>query len=127
MSAVRFDTRELGITGTPIPVLSHVMTKLTSAESAVSENGTLVYLPGMVPRQLVELDRAGSVRVLGQYSGAYSNPRYSPDGSRVAFAIGDPPLGDLWIYDNLSSTMKRLTNDKKIATAEWTPDGRRVA
>jgi serine/threonine-protein kinase len=127
MSAVRFDTRTLRITGTPIPVLSDVMTKLTSAELAVSENGTLVYLPGMAPRQLVELDRAGGVRVLGQSSGAYSNPRYSPDGRRVALSVGKPPVGAVWIYDNLSSTMSRLTDDHRVAMVEWTPDGRRVA
>jgi serine/threonine-protein kinase len=127
MSAVRFDERTLRITGTPIPVLSGVMTKLSSAELAVSENGTLAYLPGMVPRQLVELDRAGGVRVLGRSSGAYTNPRYSPDGRQVALAVGEPPVIDIWIYDILSTTMSRLTNNHKVAMAEWTPDGRRVA
>jgi serine/threonine-protein kinase len=127
MSAVRFDERTLHVTGTPVPVLSNVMSKLSSAEFAVSENGTLAYLPEMVPRQLVEADRAGSVRVLGKSPGLFTNPRYSPDGRRVALAVGEPPVVDVFIYDILASTMSRLTNNHKVAKAEWTPDGQRVA
>jgi len=103
------------------------MTKLSSAELAVSENGILAYLPGMVPRQLVELDRAGGVRVLRVPPGAYTNPRYSPDGGKVALAVGEPPVIDVWIFDTLATTMRPLTNNHKVARAEWTPDGRRVA
>jgi Tol biopolymer transport system component len=127
MSAAPFDGRSMRITGEPISVLPRVMIKLSSAELAVSENGTLAYLPGMASRQLVELDRAGGVRVLRQSPGEYSNPRYSPDGHRVALAVGEPPVIDVWIYDMLSSTMKRLTNNHKVAMVEWTPDGQRVA
>jgi eukaryotic-like serine/threonine-protein kinase len=127
ISVVRFDERALRVTGTPVPVLSNVMTKALSAELAVSDNGTLAYLPGRVPRQLVELDRAGNVHVLGEQSGAYSSPRYSPDGGRVALGIGAPPVTDLWIYDIPSSTRSRLTTNHKVAGLEWTPDGRRVA
>jgi Tol biopolymer transport system component len=52
--------------------------------------------------------------------------RYSPDGSRLALAIGDP--ADLWILDLERGTRTRLTShpmDDDFPV--WSPDGTRVA
>jgi len=54
---------------------------------------------------------------------AYSNPRISPDGTRVVVQAGN-----LWIQDLSRSTFTRLSNrdDGTTGFPIWTADGRRV-
>jgi serine/threonine-protein kinase len=58
---------------------------------------------------------------------AYSFPRFSPDGNRIAVSIGSATSVDVWLYDIASKTPMRLTTDgARNDRAEWTPDGKRV-
>src|SRR5713101_5892023 len=41
--------------------------------------------------------------------GQYNDPRFSPDGSRVALLQGSSGGGDVWVYDFGRATFTRLT------------------
>lgn len=57
-----------------------------------------------------------------------SQPRYSPDGSEIAF-ISDASGGEgVWIYDLETEESEQLTKgkDNEYQSPEWTPDGKYV-
>ncbi len=57
---------------------------------------------------------------------AYTYPRLSPDGTRVALDIRDQE-NDIWVWDFARETLSRVTFDPGLDRAPaWTPDGRRV-
>src|SRR4030042_412556 len=59
---------------------------------------------------------------------AYSHPRISPDGTRVALAVETGGNSDIWIWDLSRKTMTRLTFDKATDYFPlWIPDGKRIA
>src|SRR6185436_11807862 len=59
----------------------------------------------------------------------YRNPRFSPDGRRLAMTInrGDGTNnGDVWTYDFASQRLQRLTFDGWSISPGWTADGRTI-
>ncbi|MDQ1707985.1 MAG: hypothetical protein QOJ88_1196 [Pyrinomonadaceae bacterium] len=62
-----------------------------------------------------------------------SEPRFSPDGNRVAFTLTEPPRGatrsrHLWLLDTRTREVRQFTNSAKSElAARWSPDGRRLA
>ncbi len=97
--AAPFDLDKLEIKGAPVPVVHDVYVSPRSglAHFAVSDTGTLVYVPGGAGgNALVWVDRRGNVvEALDMERSAYGHPRLSPDGTRVAvdnFLRGDMGL-----------------------------------
>ena len=69
------------------------------------------------------MDRNGREEVLEAPPRAYSYPRLSPDGSRVALDARDEQ-SDLWIWEFGRKTMTRVTTDPSPDRFPvWTPDG----
>jgi serine/threonine-protein kinase len=134
LRAVRFDPERLEVLSDPVPVAEQVMTSGTGAANfTVSRSGTLVYvsggtaaLQGGPQRSLAWVSRQGREEPLKVQPRAYSVPRLSPDGKRLAVDIRDQE-NDIWIWDFARATLGRLTSDP---TADiypvWTPDGRRI-
>ena len=86
--AVAFDPERLQLTGTASAVLDGIHTSPTSglAYFAVSNTGTLAYLPGgqvELERQLVLVDRQGVGTPIVDERGNFLSPRYSPDGKNL--------------------------------------------
>ena len=50
-------------------------------------------------------------------------PRFSPDGRRVAMAIFNGPGSDLWVYDVEKTTKTRLTSGLAARDPVWSHDG----
>ena len=97
--AVPFDVDRLEISSSPVPVLEGIRSPgiRGGAQFAVSRTGTLAYLPGLVDEsasRLVWVSRLGVAEPLPAPPRQYEYPRVSPDGQRVAVA-----LGDIWVYD----------------------------
>jgi eukaryotic-like serine/threonine-protein kinase len=98
-------------------------------QSAVSDSGTLVYIPGTsgaspIQRNLVWVDRHGKEELLSAQPNDYRMPRISPDGTRLALSLG---ATDIWIWDFLREAMTPLTRDAAAdVSVIWTPDGKRV-
>ena len=128
--AVPFDASRLEITGSPLPVADGVVVGPGGgARMGMSRDGAFAYVTGpLALRDLVMVDRAGSVRVLPAEPQGYIAPRLSPDGRRIAVEVDEPDLvnSDVWLYDMAQHTRTRLTFDQAGHRPIWTPEGRRI-
>ena len=131
--AVPFDPQRLEITGQAVPVLDGVKTSPNSgaADFAVSDNGSLVYLPENAYSRdglIVWVDRKKQVKELAAPARHYGSPHISPDGTRIAVAIPSGSSGsDIWVYEIPHGTLTRLTFDEHSSAPIWSPDGKRIA
>ena len=131
---VPFDLQRLEVTGTPVPMVEGVRRGATgSAQFAVSNSGSLLYIPGpgssTVSPQLdiALIDRKGGVLPLNLPAGPYQYPRVSPDGGRIAFGTDNGKEAIVWIYD-LSGCLAQARCDALRLTEEIAfPSGRRMA
>jgi serine/threonine-protein kinase len=130
LMAVPFDSERLEVTGPAVTMVDGVSeSTIGASQFDFSRLGWLVYVPGTVAsseRKLVLVDRKGEIEPLPLPPGAYSSPRYSPDGKRLALEIVDP-RNDIYLYDFEGGTMNRLTFASSNTFPVWTPDGRHVA
>ncbi|MCW5978845.1 MAG: PD40 domain-containing protein [Bryobacteraceae bacterium] len=55
------------------------------------------------------------------------NPRYSPDGSAIAFASSRSGQAAIWVCDADGSNPRQLTSMNLASSPMWSPDSRRVA
>ena len=85
---------------------------------------------GVVPKELVWLDRAGRrLNTVGEPAD-YSNPGLSPNERMLAVSRYDPQVRtrDIWIFDLERSVSSRLTSHGGDDTNPvWSPDNRRIA
>src|SRR5262249_31969162 len=62
-----------------------------------------------------------------------SDLRFSPDGSRLAFVVAEPPkekgrARHIWIYEKSSGAVRQFTfSQKSESYPRWSPDGTRLA
>jgi eukaryotic-like serine/threonine-protein kinase len=131
--AVPFDLDTLAVTGSPQAVVEDVAMNLTDGAAAfdVSETGTLAYLPVdsyVSETNVVFVDRSGKETSAVPGRDRYTNPRLSPDGSRVSVDIRSAnSQGDVWVFDVGRSGGTRISSeDGREFGAEWTPDGREL-
>jgi serine/threonine-protein kinase len=134
VTAAPFNLKTGAITGDAVPVVDQVSGgQGVGSQFAVSDTGTLVFLPvnaasGPVstPRSVVWVDRNGQEHPTSWPVRSYTYPRLSPDGSRVAFDIRDQDL-DIWIGDLARESLTRLTFDPAADFYPvWTPDSRSI-
>jgi eukaryotic-like serine/threonine-protein kinase len=125
---VPFNISKFGVTGEAIPIVQDVR------QSAVSNSGTLIYLPGSAStdvnnqRTLVWVDREGKEAELLARPNFYKYPNISPDGTRVAFTDYGGKIHDIWVWDWIRGTLTKLTSEGKDNICPvWTPDGKRIA
>ena len=125
--AVPFDVDSLEVRGGPVALVEGLS---DNEQYAVSESGTLVYVPGDLltdfPRTLVFMDREGRSEPLNVPAARYVSPRLSPDGMTLAVQSQD---GDdvIWTYDlSADRQIQQLTFDGNNMRPIWTPDGERI-
>jgi Tol biopolymer transport system component len=105
-----FDPARLTITGAATTLVQDAIVKPGGGVVlALSANGTLAYPRGPFGRRLVLTDSSGVDRPLGHLVAEYSAPRLSPDGRRLAVAIGSVANSDIWIYEMPNGPLSRLT------------------
>jgi len=133
LMAVPFDLAALEVTGDSVQVVQGVrQTPTTVVDYAISDNGTLIYVPGtstggLNHSTLVWVDRRGQEEPLAAEPQSYQSPRISPDGSRLAITINESDGSDIWIYDLEREILTRLTFDPATDSFPvWTPDGQRI-
>ncbi len=125
--AVPLDLKTGEVGGQPVTLDSGVTTAARgSAVAALSASGSLAY-SGMGQLSRLVLAAPGSEVPLLTDAHAYSDPRYSPDGRRVAVSIAGGNSSDIWVTDVATGSLTRVTSGDAINDRpEWSPDGRRV-
>jgi len=130
-----FDLAKLEVRGAPAPLLGDVAGDASRGggqfdfSAAPSGGGTLVYLAGKANDQrwpIVWLDSSGKTQPLLTTPGLYFNPRFSPDGRRLALRAGSKG-NDIFVYDLEREAMARLTFDGRSENPVWSPDGAHIA
>jgi serine/threonine-protein kinase len=114
LMGVRFDVSRHRLTGSPQLLLEHVQIDPAGngfVRASVSSSGSLIYATGARASQVVLVDMQGAARVLVDDPRDYSSPRFSPDGKRLAVAIGSASGTDVWIQDLVSKTLTKLTTE----------------
>ncbi len=125
---VPFDARNHKAAGPPVQLVNDVAINGTTglARASLSANGTLFYQSGTQASQVITVGSDGVAHVLVGEAREYAFPRLSPDGRRLALAIG-ADRRDIWLFDLSSQTMTRLTSEGVTSDRpEWSPDGKRV-
>jgi serine/threonine protein kinase/Tol biopolymer transport system component len=130
--AIAFDIDALEVKGNHFRMVEGVMGH--GMQCAVSDTGTLVYMPGTsgmaAPNQLtlVWVDRKGNAEPLEASPNDYHFPKISPDGTKVALQVRSGGNQDIYIWDLVRKSMDRLTFNKDPDWAPiWTRDGKRIA
>ncbi len=79
---------------------------------------------------LTIVDYTGEAERLPLSPRGFYQPRFSPDGTQLAFTVGEGysgVAGDVWVYSLASQGLNRLTFGGNELYPLWTPDGRRIA
>jgi serine/threonine-protein kinase len=140
--AVPFDVERLRITGGPVPVLEDAGESNGGAVGAaptgavhfdISQTGTLAYVPraavlgGAARLSIMTLDRKGGEHALDIPPQPFLDPRFSPDGDRIALSNAAEG-NDVWTYDVRRGTLARQTFEVgEDETPTWSPDGKWIA
>ena len=127
LHAVPFDIESLSMTGSTTTLMDNVITDpmKSLAHVAVSQEGTLVFLPpaeGVEPT-LKWLTRNGASLPALDADMEYREPNIAPDGKRIAFRDTRRSSSDIWIYDIESEDLSRVGLDDSPAAISWAPDG----
>jgi serine/threonine-protein kinase len=130
--AVPFDAKERRVTGPAVPLVEDVMdadVRTGAMHFTVSEDGTLVYLRGgSGERSMLNwVTREGRREPVPAAALAYSAPRVSRDGTRIAVDIGSRNSSAIHVYDLVRNTLTQVTSSPSNGRYPlWTPDSRRL-
>jgi serine/threonine protein kinase/Tol biopolymer transport system component len=130
--AQKFDPSTGTVSGDPVTVANLVEFDAGTWHTtfSASQNGLLLYEPGIkaLGTDLVWLDRSGKILgPIGERGFYKGSGQFSPDGKRLAVAMGDPQA-DIWIFDLVRGSHTRLTfGGATHLTPTWSADGQRVA
>jgi eukaryotic-like serine/threonine-protein kinase len=135
--AAPFDQNKMKLTGSAVPLFEGVMTKpFGSADIALSNGGSLVYVPGLASSaggvaEVVYVSRAGGVTSLEPaLNFNFSSSRglsLSPDGKLLAVDVVSTGAPEIWIKQLPSGPLSRLTFDGTGSIRpRWLPDGKSV-
>jgi Tol biopolymer transport system component len=115
-----------------VPIIDHIAATSESgvAQYSVGSDGTLVYVPGRrtgVDSRIHLMTAKGETSPLKTTPGAWGNPRFSPDGRRIALQVAYGRHDQIAIYDLETDRITQLTFDAaNHRCPAWTPDGRRI-
>jgi len=133
---VGFSAKDLEVHGTPVPLLEDVaasssLDRYGGGQFAFSETGTFVYLAGRIHDEaypILVMDAAGRIAPLLAQTGAYGNPRFSPDGKQFAYTAPGSKGIEVWAHNLEHNTSTQLTftgpGSHELA---WSPDSIHLA
>src|SRR5215831_3693122 len=132
--AAGFHSTPHKVAGNPVPVVEGVAMRQAngSVRYAVSNTGTLVYVPSAAVERwfsLVSVSRQGTVETLATYSDSseIDELALSPDGNQLAFRVAKAN-DDVHIFDLKRKITSRFTfeaGDKN--NPAWSPDSTHLA
>jgi len=131
LMAAPFDIDRLSESVRPVTALDGLLVEGWIGQYAVSENGTMAYVPGgwLLGTELVWDGGSGNVDQLDFPLLAYGDFELSPDGKSLAITVGGGGVvgTQVWIHDLERGARRLLTTDRKGFTPTWAPDGERIA
>lgn len=124
----RFDAEKFLLLGDPMTMVPQRVSRLNRISSfSVSQNGVLVYQPEIpVLSQLTWFDSSGKMKAVTGEPGYFTEPKLSPDGSKIAVVVLQPQdySQDIWIYDVDGKQKNRFTFvSGGYYTPAWSPQG----
>ncbi len=126
-----FDARAGRITGPAVPLIDSVAYNASGLIfGALSLSGTLMHISGtakVADRELVAVDMQGAARSLSRLRRVYGQPRYSPDGRRIAVEIASDTSQSIWLLELGSGALVPFAQLERVSRPEWSPDGRDLA
>jgi len=128
LMAVQVELESGIVRGTPVTLLNGLLVGSGGGPRAtLSHSGSLVYMGGSRESTLALVDAAGKLTPLLPEVRPYGYPRYSPDGSRIAYSLVGAAGSDIYVYDLASRTPTRLRTGGAInERPEWSADGERI-
>jgi serine/threonine-protein kinase len=133
LMAVAFDPGKLKRLGEPFTLQENAGGEVSSGSGyfSVRAPDILAFAPeNAIPseRVLVLVDRNGKETEVGAGVAQFNQPHFSPDGKRIAFAIGTGSSADddVFVHDLASGRTQRLTFGQGHGAAFFSPDGRRI-
>ena len=132
LMAVSFDPGRLEVRGKPFLLKQGIEADQTSGAGhfAFSRTGVLAFSHASEDadlRTLAWADRQGGFEKLTVTRGAFSYPRISPDGRRLAVVIHSlEGKSDIWTVEIATGSFSRLTVEGNNSYPVWTPDNLRV-
>jgi Tol biopolymer transport system component len=125
LNAIAFDSENQRVTGDPVPLENSIrITGPGAPLVSLSKNGSLWYVSGASVGHLVRVTAGRPETRLLDEARAFRNPRFSPDGRKIAVEVAETKGSNIWVYDLGNSTFTRLTSGGSFA--EWSPDGKRI-
>jgi serine/threonine-protein kinase len=133
--SVKFDPDHLRTVGEEAPVIEDVGGDPSSGAGyfSVAANGNIAWVAGAVTAAdalLTLVDETGTAERLPLAPRGFFQPRFSPDGEKLAFTVGEGysgVSGDVWVYSLATQGLSRLTFSGNELYPLWAPDGRRIA
>jgi hypothetical protein len=127
---VPFDLATLRVTGAPVTLLPTLTVQSSGASQfAVSSNGTLLYEARPAPvggdLQLIDVAMDGTVTELPIRGTDIRIPRYSPDGTRIAYETQMASGSETRIHDLRTGSDRQLTTGGGDIPV-WSASGERV-
>ncbi len=130
--AVGFDAGSVEVVTPPVVLVEGVLTSEAGggAQFALSDNGTLAYVPGVRSEQdrvLAFVGVDGGIERVNAAPAQYLSPRLSPDGTTLAVQSVEDSGDVIWTYDlSDDRQIRQLTFDGSNSRPIWTPDGERI-
>jgi serine/threonine-protein kinase len=128
--AAPFDQNRVAVTGPAVPLADLVrMGPVGTAQLALSDEGTLLYATGaQTVNRMVWVDRNGNEEdVDPSWTGVFTDPELSPDGSRLGLSNTTTDGTHIWIKPVDGGPASRLTFEGSThLRTTWTPDGQAV-
>ncbi len=126
----KLNTDNLSLEGSPIPIIQNVTTipQTGQAEFGMSNNGTLVYLPGGAmssERNLIWVDRKGNILKSTDLKEPIEDLSLAPDDKKIAVTI-EGAIYSIWIYDIERNMLSRFTYSADDRDPLWTPDSKSI-
>jgi serine/threonine-protein kinase len=125
-----FDASAIALAGSPQPLTDRVRFDQAQGtpQLAVAANGTRVYPPAIDARKrIVIVSRNGMFQELNIAADDTPNVSLSPDGQRLAYAIGRNEEAEVRVYDLGRGSALRFTRKAPEDEAVWSRDGRWIA
>ncbi|HST09051.1 MAG TPA: protein kinase [Terriglobales bacterium] len=133
LMAQKFDPDRGTLSGDPITLANDVQHDAGTFHTVftVAGSGTLLYEPGsengIGDTDILWMDRSGKILSHVAERAGYRGGRLSPDGKRLAIAMGNPK-SDIWVFDLGNGARIRLTfDDATHVMPSWSADGQRIA